>query len=232
MLLWGCRLGFSKVGAFPQVFTRNKVQSKRLVYFGNLTILRKCLWKEGKVHLGFVFTLSETTSGLLWTAVKYPRQHHHKAWDSCLNYVLKSWEADKGTHTSKEFQLGRGSFFLFPKVTRKLHKFISTCTSWTWRAASSFSCHSWKSVEEKVWLQTVYQSNFYGGVLLVGESIKIGLCFLNCPNKTLISGGSVGDLGSWRTSVWERLEVQRGGEVTAPPQRAAQVSMQMDFNKH
>lgn len=46
--------GSSIVCAFPQVITWYLISGKCLVYFGNVPILLRCLWKEGEVHLGFV----------------------------------------------------------------------------------------------------------------------------------------------------------------------------------
>ncbi len=78
VLLWVCRLGFSQVCAFPQFITWYSISVKWLVYFGDFATLHKCLWKKEKLHFGFVFTLSETTFGSLWTTIKSPRLHCHK----------------------------------------------------------------------------------------------------------------------------------------------------------
>lgn len=79
VLLWGCRLGFSDVCAFPHVITLYCVSGKWLVYFGNLAIyyINVCGRKE-KCTLALFFTLSETTFGTRCTAIKSPRQRCHK----------------------------------------------------------------------------------------------------------------------------------------------------------
>lgn len=137
MLLWGCGWGISLVFAFPQVITLYLISGKRLVYFGNLAILPKCLWKGGNVHLGFVFlNLVKPHLAL------YEQLQNASIVIKCKIHVL----VRKLLLPLRSFNSWKEGFFIFPKLTGKLNM--------NFNSLLLLSCHSWKSEKRKVWLQT------------------------------------------------------------------------------
>lgn len=137
VLLCGCGWGISLVFALPQVITLYLISGKWLVYFGHLALLPKCLWKEGNVHLGFVFFLNLVKPHL----ALYEQLQNASIVIKYKIHVLIMFLFDvssKGTNIN----LKTGKLLFFKGVSTRERFFYISQINWkTWILASSSFYH-------------------------------------------------------------------------------------------